>query len=130
MGAGIVGVDDVGAPPPYEGTHPARRREVPVGPGAHGGPGEPVGPEAPDERTAGVRDDERLVPALTLRRGEEEDLALAAAPLASGVDVEDPKPHRREDRVRGAVGQRATASAGRRRHRGRAPGRSRVRATC
>jgi hypothetical protein len=45
------------------------------------------------ERGIGSRHDQRFVPLLALPAGEEENLALPAAPIAAAVEVEDSKKH-------------------------------------
>jgi hypothetical protein len=93
VSTGVVRVHEVGAPGADESPDAAGGREVPVGSHAHGAGGESGRAKSVEEGGVRLRHDERLVPAVALGAGEQEDLPLAAAPFATAVEVEEPELH-------------------------------------
>jgi hypothetical protein len=74
-------------------AHPAGGGEIPFTSHAYGAGGEAGATEASRQRRVRKGDDERLVPAIPLASGEQKDLALSTAPIATAIDVQDAKGH-------------------------------------
>jgi hypothetical protein len=84
-----MGVNQIGIPRAQDGSHTARGCEIPVSAHSYGSSSDTGRAEPANEWRIRGGDYERLVTVLTLATREEIHLALAAAPFAAGVEVQD-----------------------------------------